>query len=273
MDIFFESFQKSETNTGSNRGFIMTIINSSFVVSALTFGFILQDNNFWKIYVVSALSLIPFLFIILIRFRKFKDPVCENLKILTTIKKVRANKSIRNIFMAQSLLKFFFSWMVVYLPIYLHDYIGFEWSQISVIFAIMLLPFIIFELPAGKIADRWWGEKELLSAGFIIIGIFTAIIPFIGIASFVLWTIILFMTRIGASLIEITTESYFFKHVKTDDTDIISFFRLTRPLAYIAGPLVAIITLQFLSFQYIFFVLGIIMLFGIKYSFALKDTR
>lgn len=273
MDVFFESSQKEETDTGSKRGILLTVINSSLILSILIVGFILKNNEFWKVYLVSAGILIPFLLLILIKFRKFKDPVYENFKILNTLKKVRNSKPIRNIFISQFFLKFFYSWMVVYMPIYLHDHIGFDWPQISIIFTIMLLPFILLEIPAGKIADKWWGEKELLSAGFIITALFTIAIPFISIASFILWTVILFSTRVGASLIEITTESYFFKQVQGNDADVISFFRMTRPLAYIAGPIVAIIALQFLPFQYIFLVLGIIMFFGLKYSLALKDTR
>ena len=163
--------------------------------------------------------------------------------------------------------------MVVYMPIHLHDHIGFDWPTISIIFTIMLLPFILFEIPAGRIADKWCGEKELLSAGFIVTALFTMVIPFILIPSFIIWTAILFMTRVGASVVEISTESYFFKHVEGNDADIISFFRMARPLAYIAGPIVAMIALNFLPFQYIFLVLGIIMFFGLKYSLALKDTR
>ena len=273
MDVFFESSQKKEADTGSKRGVVLTIVNSALIISILTVGFILKDNEFGRIYLASAGILIPFLLIILIKFRKFKDPIYENHKTLTTMKKVWGSRAIRNIFISQLFLRFFFSWMVVYMPIYLHDYIGFDWPKISIIFTIMLLPFIIFEIPAGRIADKWWGEKELLASGFIITALFTMVIPFISIPSFIIWTIILFATRIGASLIEITTESYFFKHVQGDDADIISFFRLTRPFAYIIGPIVAIIALQFLPFQYIFLVLGIIMLFGLKYAFALKDTR
>jgi MFS family permease len=273
MDVFFESSQKEESDTGSKRGILLTVINSSLILSILIVGFILKNNEFWKVYLASAGILIPFLLIVLIKFRKFKDPVYESPRILNTIKKVRENKAIRNIFISQFFLKFFYSWMVVYMPIYLHNHIGFDWPQISIIFTIMLLPFVLLEIPAGRLADKLWGEKELLSAGFIITALFTMIIPFISVASFVLWTIILFSTRVGASLIEITTESYFFKQVQGDDADVISFFRMTRPLAYIAGPIVAIIALEFLPFQYIFLVLGIIMLFGLKYAFALKDTR
>jgi len=273
IDIFFESYQKKESDTGVKRGVLMTIINSALVLSIFIVGFILKDSEFWKVYLASALALALFLFVIFIKFRKFKDLAYENFNILNTLKRIYKNKNITNIFIAQLFLKFFFSWMVIYMPIYLHDYIGFDWPKISIIFTIMLLPFIIFEIPVGKIADIHFGEKELLSAGFIITAIFTIIISFISIKSFILWAIILFATRVGASLIEITTESYFFKHVKGDDADIISFFRINSPLAYIAGPIAAIISLQFLPFQYIFLALGIIMFVGLKYSFALKDTR
>ena len=273
MDVFFESSQKEESDTGSKRGILLTIINAALIFSILLVGFILKDSEFWRVYLTSVGILIPFLLIVLIKFRKFKDPVYESPKILNTIKKVRRSKPIRNIFISQLFLKFFYSWMVVYMPIYLHNHIGFDWPQISIIFTIMLLPFVLLEVPAGHLADKLWGEKEFLSAGFIITALFTMIIPFIGVASFVLWTIILFATRTGASLIEITTESYFFKHVQGDDADVISFFRMTRPLAYIAGPIAAIVALEFLPFQYIFLVLGVIMLFGLKYAFALKDTR
>lgn len=273
IDIFFESFQKKEMDTGSERGVILTIINLGLILSILTAGFILTNNDFWKIYLTSAFIMFPFLVIILIKFRKFKDPVYNKLKTIDTIKKIRENKNIKNIFMTQFFLKFFYSLMVIYMPIYLHNYIGFSWSKISIIFTIMLLPFVLFEIPAGKISDKWLGEKEILLIGFIITALFTAIISFISIPSFLLWTIILFLTRIGASLIEISTESFFFKHVKGEDANIISFFRINGPLAYIAGPAIAIITLQFIAYQYIFFVLGIIMLMGIKYALSITDTK
>lgn len=273
MDIFFESSQKRETDTGSKRGIVLTIVNLALILSILLVGFILKNNEFWKVYLTSVGILIPFLLIILIRFKKFKDPIYENFKILNTIKKIKKSKPVHNIFMAQLFLKFFYSWMVVYMPIYLHNNIGFDWPSISIIFTIMLLPFVLLEIPAGKMADRWCGEKELLSTGFIITALFTMIIPFISVPSFILWAGILFATRIGASIIEISTESYFFKHVKGDDADIISFFRMTRPIAYIIGPITAIIALYFLPFQYIFLILGIIMFFGLKYSLKLKDTR
>ncbi len=51
-------------------------------------GFVLTDSDFWKIYLISAGILLPFLFVIFTKFRKFKDPVYENFRIWRTFKKI-----------------------------------------------------------------------------------------------------------------------------------------------------------------------------------------
>ena len=65
--------------------------------------------------------------------------------------------------------------MVIYTPIYLHEHIGLPWSDIGIIFTIMLLPFVLFEFPAGKLADGKWGEKEPPIIGIILIAVSTAL--------------------------------------------------------------------------------------------------
>jgi len=135
------------------------------------------------------------------------------------------------------------------------------------------LPFIIFQFPLGKLADKKWGEKEILSCGIIVLSLATVMLSFFNTPIFWIWAIILFLTRVGASAIEIASESYFFKQINVQDIDVMSFFRITNPLAYSIAPLMAFLTLSFLDFQYIFLVLGIIMLFSLKYSLTLKDTQ
>ena len=84
--MYFESSQKKESDTGSKRAILLTIINLALILSILLVGFILKDDEFWKVYLMSAVILIPFLLIILIKFRKLKDPIYESQKILTTVK-------------------------------------------------------------------------------------------------------------------------------------------------------------------------------------------
>jgi len=272
LDIFLESFTENEGATGSIRGTILTIVNTALIIAPFLAGLILTNGDYWKVYLISALFLIPFLFLIL-RFRDFKDPPYHNLKVWETLSCVRKNSNVYNIFMAQFILRFFFAWMVIYMPVYLHVHIGFSWTELGIMFAIMLLPFALIEMPAGKIADKWFGEKEFLIAGFIITALFIGIVPFISSMNFFLWAVILFMSRVGASLIEIMTESYFFKHVDGSDNNTIGLFRILRPAAYIMGPAVASLTLFVVDLRFIFFILAVVVLWGVRYAIPLKDTR
>ena len=160
------------------------------------------------------------------------------------------------------------------MPLYLYRHIGFDWGTIGIIFAIMLLPFVLFELPLGRIADKKLGEKEILITGLCIIALSTASIPLIDTPHVLLWTALLFLTRTGASFVEIASESYFFKEVGPENSDIISFFRNTFPLSYIISPLLAIsILLLVPSFKYLFTILGAVMLLGFFITLRLKDVK
>ena len=85
--------------------------------------------------------------------------------------------------------------------------------------------------------------------------------------------ILLFLTRVGASLVETTTESFFFKHTRGTDAHIISFFRITRPLSYVIGALLGSLVLLYLPFHMIFIVLALLMIPGFYFVLALNDTK
>ncbi|MEX0917116.1 MAG: MFS transporter [Candidatus Paceibacterota bacterium] len=272
LDIFLEARSK-ESATGGIRGTFLTIANTTLIFSPLIVGQLVIDDHYAPVYLVAALMLLPLFFIVSGNLRKFRDPVYETFNLIPALKKFRENRNIYRIFMCQFFMRFFFSWMVIYMPIYLHEFMGFSWSEISIMFTIMLLPFVLLEWPLGKIADKWTGEKEILSIGFVIIAGGTMLIPFLTEPDIVLWTLLLVIMRIGAAAVEIMTETYFFKHVDGDDASLISFFRVSRPLAYVFGPIVATVALTFVSLQNIFFILAFIVLFALQHSVMLKDTK
>ena len=163
--------------------------------------------------------------------------------------------------------------MVIYTPIYLHEYLNFGWDKIGIIFSIMLIPFVILEFPLGKLSDKI-GEKKILIAGFIVSILSILAIPFINEPRLIFWAGILFATRVGAATIEVLSESYFFKVVSEENADAISFFRNTTPLSYIIAPLLAVPVLLFVpSFEYLFFILGAVMLYGLFITLRLRDIK
>jgi MFS family permease len=184
----------------------------------------------------------------------------------------RASAAVRRVTLARFVLEFFYTFMVIYTPIYLNRYVGFGWPELGVMFAIMLLPFVIIEWPAGEAADRWYGEKEMMGLGFIIAAGTLLLMPFLG-KVFLLWTIALFISRIGASLIEVSTESYFFKNVEARDAGLISIFRLTRPVSVIIASIIGTVSLGLFSYGKIFWVLAFFTVLGLAQSLCLKDTK
>ena len=163
--------------------------------------------------------------------------------------------------------------MIIYTPIYLNEYLHFGWGQIGIIFTIMLIPFVLVDFPLGRLSDKM-GEKKILIWGFIIGAVSTLLIPLITKTDLWIWALILFGTRTGAAVIEVMSESYFFKIISEENADAISFFRNNYPLAYVIAPLLAIPTLLLVpSFKYLFYILGAILLFGLFISIRLKDVK
>ena len=275
IDILLESYSSTE-ETGEIRGIYLTMANIAWIIAPILASILLgvgDSENFGRMYGMSALIVLPVIFIIWNTFKYFEDPPYRDITFGKAILQIIQNKNTRYIFYCGFLLQFFFAWMVIYMPIYLHDYIGFDWSEIGTMLAIALIPYIIVELPLGKLADTNWGEKEILSLGFIIVGLSTMAVGFIDNANYLLWLAVLIITRFGAAMIEIMVETYFFKITDAKDLEILTFFRTVRPFAYIAGPLIATAVLLFFSYQYLFIILGLILMYGLRFSLGIKDTR
>jgi MFS family permease len=181
-------------------------------------------------------------------------------------------KSVRRTTLARFSLELFYTFMTIYTPIYLHTVLGFEWGVIGLIFAVALLPFVLLQWPAGRLADHFFGEKEMLIIGFLFMGFSLLFMPTLG-GVVIIWAVVLFFSRVGASLAETMTDSYFFKHTNAQDVALLSIFRLTRSASVIFGSIIGAIALNFLSFDKIFYVLAIITFFGLKEALLIRDTK
>ncbi len=275
LDIFTESLiGDDESNTGKKRGLILTLMASASVLGTILMGTIAgDDTDLSFVYYTAAGIFILFLLFLRTRFYSFKDPEYKIKKVRNSIKDIWSYRDMRYVVISHLLLQIFYTWMVIYFPMYLVREIGMSWNEISIVIAIGLLAFVIFESPIGYIADQYVGEKEMMAMGFLVLAITSSWISFLISSAVIAWVVLMFISRIGASLVEATTESYFFKKIKGGDSDAISFFRLLRPLSNMLGALTASITLLFLPFNLMFIVLGIMMIPGIFISWQINDTK
>ncbi len=275
LDIYVEE-ESVEKYTGELRGIYLTLMNAGIAGGPLLVTILGVNENLRPIYLVATLLLlIP----LLISFEKAFEgnhksvpPTLHRHPIhLLPFRQWWQRRNIRAVSLVKLILEIFFGAMLIYAPVYLHSTLGFTWGQLGIIFTSMLIPFVLLEWPAGELADRVWGEKEMLSIGLFITGTALLIMPFLG-PNFWQWLIVLVASRVGAALIEVNADSYFFKKIKPEDLPLISIFRLARPLGIITGSLLGLVIATYLPIPMIFFALAVILFFGLKESLSLVDT-
>ncbi len=272
LDIFLERHTPND-ETGKIRGWYLTAMNVAFIIGPFISSILLIHENYSYVYVFTLLILLPVIYFAKKLFSDFEDAPYDKVYILKSLKKVCQDKDVYATLVSDFILKFFYAWMIIYTPLYLSEEIGFSISEVTLILSIALIPFLIIQSIAGKIADEKIGEKEMLSFGFVIMAFFTILISFIDEKNISIWIAVLFMTRVGAAMVEIMTETHLFKRIESKDLSIISIFRISRPAAYIVGALAGAFFLQIISFQMLFFVLGGILVYGLRYSLSIIDTR
>ena len=271
LDSILESFSQDKFS-GRIRGWHLTVFNAGFLLGPFISTRLLEKYGFQGIF-VSLLVLGALTFVVsLAGLRDVTDRFYKKLNALQIIKKIWAKKDIVRIYYVSFVLEFFFALMVIYTPLYLLD-LGLSWGQIGVIFTCMLVPFVILQYPVGVLADKNFGERELLIFSVLIMAVSTLLIYFTSSSSVLVWSLILFSTRIGAALIEILRDSYFYKKIDGYDVDIINFFRTAMPAGYILATAISAVTLLFFPIKSSFILVALVVISALYPTLKLKDNK
>lgn len=272
LDVFLEGYTSGQ-NVGTVRGVYMTIINCAWLLGPIIGTTLINGDNYRNTYIASLALLFPLLYLVYRNFNRFHDPDYAHPSLWQLVKTIFADKNLTKVFYANLVLQIFYSWMVVYSPIYLNKNVGFTWEEIGIILVIMLLPFPLIEYPLGRLADNKYGEKRIMAIGFLIIGIATAFLSFINLKILFIWALSLFITRVGAAMVEIMLETYIYKSTTVKDITIISSFRLTRPVSFFFSSFIMIIGLMFVDYQSMFAVLGLFVFTALLPILTIKDIK
>jgi len=272
LDIYIEYFSSTQ-RTGRIRGLYWTIVNVAWFLSPLATGLLLKNFDYPVLFYVSSALLLLVLIGFYFKFHKLDVDHFPKTYFWYALKNIWKNNLLNGIFVIAFVLQIFYCIMVVYTPMYLHEVIGFDWSQIGLMFTAMLSTFVFMTYPAGWLADKFFGEKEMLTVGLFITGIFTIVFGLITGQNFWLWLVVLFMTRVGAALVDIMRDTYFFKRVNVKDMQVINLFRNTTSLAYIIGPLLATVILAVWSYRELYVLTGLLVIASMFFALRLKDTQ
>lgn len=270
LDIILEAFSE-DAKSGRIRGLHLTIVNAGWLLAPLLSTQLLAKSGFSGIFLAGLVMYSVILVIALLGFRHVNHRFKEKITPRQILKKVRHRKDILHIYAIAFALEFFYAIMIVYTPLYLLS-LGFSWSDIGIMFTVMLIPFVLIQYPLGVLADKRFGEKEMLIFFMALMIISTAWLPFIVSGGLWLWAFALFMTRVGAAGADILRDSYFYKRIGPKDVDIIAFFRTARPVANIMAAIVIGVSLLFFSLSAVFFIAALVLFMGTIPAFLLVDN-
>lgn len=273
LDLLLEATVAEEGTTGRIRALFITAWNIASLGAPLIIGALLATNDAYQnVFLAAAAAITPF--IILFAVRKLPNGRAPRLSSIgETLRFMVHDRDLAAVTFGHLLLYLFFVWAPFYTPLYLHQILGIPWSELGWMFAIMLVPYVLIEYPAGMLADKFIGDKELMFAGFLLTGIslaafglFTATTPLIIILA------VLIASRAGAALVESMTEGHFFRRVSEKDVSSVSIFRGIWPLSDVIAPIVGSVILLFGSYQTLFFITGgIVAVCGAAATLFIKD--
>lgn len=271
LDIILESFSVDK-KSGRIRGFHLMIMDTGFLLGPLISTQVMNYFDFHFVFFISLIFEIAILFLAFEKLNNVNHKFDGNLTIAAIGKKILANKSLLRIYYVSFVLELFYALMIIYSPIYLLS-LGLSWLQIGTVFTIMLTPFVFLPYPIGILADKKLGEKELILVSILIMGISTFFIPYIVSAKVLVWSIVLFSTRIGAAMVQTLRDSYFYKKIDGHDVDLINFFRTAAPASYIFASIISFIILSFYPIRYVFIFLAVFIFSALIPAFNLVDNK
>ncbi|MEI6400487.1 MAG: MFS transporter [bacterium] len=258
LDVFIEHWSTT-VDVGKIRGLYLMISNIGWMFAPL-FSSRLAGAGLPLVYL--GASSIVFLAVLLSIFliKNYDDKNYTRKTLLETLRTVIKRTTLWPIIALNFLLQFFFSWMVIYTPLYLREVLHLSWEQLGIIFSIMLSAFVLVQYPIGRFIDKGASLRLILTGGFVVILGATATLPFVTQDNLVFLAIVLFLTRVGAATIEVCTDTYFFRQITDSDTHILSLYRDMSPFAYVIGPITATTLLYFkLPLVSLFFILSSIL--------------
>lgn len=239
LDVLFEAYTNIK-DRGRSRGIYLTVWNIPFIIVPIIMS-TLRVDSLNIVYVVSSILLLPFFYLVFTYIQNPDDIKNEQIThVWKSFKDFFSDKLDRNSFIIQSLLHLYYGSVAVILPIYLHSVFKFDWDKIGLILAAMTAPFILIQIPFGNMEDKKHNGKAILHLGIITAVFFTILLFLIKPEygqdiSFLLFALFLFIANVGCSLIEISMESMFYKHVTSRDNSALLMFRMARILPYSLG--------------------------------------
>jgi len=274
LALLVRDFAKAN-DLGKTEGFYFLFSNIGWFFGPIIGGVIARYAGNEPVFVMSGISLIVGLFYmarqhIVVENPSLESPAFEEKKVkaFDKFKKFIENK---NRIVSYFISIFLISWMAfktVVIPLFVADN-GYGSDTTGLVISLCILPYIIFEMPIGRYADKK-GLRLPIMSGFFIIAFFALATYFSPI--FYLDALFLIFANIGAAFIEPLRDVYFFTNTEKKDEDALyGVFITADPIGRFIGPALVSTSLILLPFDYVFVVFAVLFVVAGCVSVLIKD--
>lgn len=250
--------KSSKRNLSRNEGLVYTFFNIAWLIGPLFAGFISQIYGIPIIFVLGSLFILISLFVF--HVSKIND---GNIK-----KKVDGNpflnfkdyfksKDRRNAYIVGGGVNFWLILIYLYMPIYILRS-GLNELWIGYFLFAVSIPIVLLEYSSSKIAGKI-GFKKMFKIGYLLLSLVALSCFFISNLYVIMGLLVI--GSIGISIIEPTTEAYFFDTLKKkeDESRFYGPYNTTIDTSYFIGNILAGTILLFFDFKFVFIFFSISM--------------
>ncbi len=262
--------KSKEKQLTRNEGLMYTFINIAWVIGPLIAGYASNAFGIRIIFILSAVFIL--ISLIFLKLSKIKD---SNIK-----KKLDKNliKNFIDFFKDEDRVKSYFMrggvnfwWVLIYvfIPLYIiRNNLGTIWVGYF-LFAVAV-PLILFGYYFSKLTTKI-GFKKIFKIGFLIPALLALACFFVTNVYVILGLLVL--ASIGMSMLEATTEAYFFDVTKDkEESRFYGPFKTTTEVNGFVGKIISATLLIFLPFKFIFILFSALMFVFFILSFKIKNV-
>ncbi len=273
LDTYVSENTSKGHNTGSVRGIFLAASNVAYIAAPAAAGLFAAAMGYTSLFIIAALGMIPFFILsywYLPDIKELKEGKTHTVH--RAIRKILKTPQLREVFIAQALYRMFAIISAAYIGLYLTGSVGLTVALMSIVLACMEIPYVLVQIPLGKLIDGAWREQTVAMIGFFILAVTTSIIPFaVHISAVLFWALLLFVQRIGGAMVELCLESFFFKHVTVVEQEEVAAFRSIYQITAVVGPALAASLLLLGGYTTVFLFLSMLMVYGVYVSFSLEE--
>lgn len=252
-----------------NEGLVYTAASLSWLIGPVIAGFVLSKYGLSPVFYISALMLLVSL--VLISSFKLRDTTIHRRIDKDVLKVAVSFFKDRNRLLAYFIkggTSVWWSFIYVYIPIYIIES-GLGGLVVGYFLAAVILPLILCEYFFGALAGRK-GFKMIFLIGYFLTGVFSIA----GFFVFDIYTelLLLAIASFGMSMIEGTSEAYFFDLIRDHQRDrYYPIYRTTYEFNYFLATAVTSSLLLLLPFKFIFILYGVFMFIFALISLMISD--